>query len=219
MAKIPNIPDFLIRSPLLAEKHRFSRFEAWLTVVRMLQDGVPLPSLRKLSEQWQWSHEQVRKFLDELPIYLNKELTILLTNRRQKNRQITNCDTASTKDPVDKRIDKSLTKELTPKKVSNADIKKRAFQEETESCNGVHSPRYINFRKWLTRECPFIIEHFETYITDAQFFHLIEMCGDQGQMLCETIKKINNRKDLRKKYSDLYTTCYNWIKNEQNKVK
>ena len=74
------------------------------------------------------------------------------------------------------------------------------------------SERYSRFQQWLAKECPYIPKHFEKTISEREFEKLLETYS--ARQLCDVISEINNRGDLRKRYTDLYRTALNWLKRE-----
>ena len=74
--------------------------------------------------------------------------------------------------------------------------------------------RKSQFENWLTTNCPYIAKHY-TLPTDEQ---LDKLCNQYGaQLVAETTQQIENRADLRKKYTNLYRTLLNWLKRETDK--
>lgn len=96
------------------------------------------------------------------------------------------------------------------KKGANAP-KERAADAATHE---PHEPseRYSRFQQWLAKECPYIPKHFEKTISEREFEKLLETYS--ARQLCDVISEINNRGDLRKRYTDLYRTALNWLKRE-----
>ena len=77
---------------------------------------------------------------------------------------------------------------------------------------------YIKFRKWMKENCPFCDnpKHFDkSTITEKEFINLKN--DFTGAEIAQVILGIENRKDLRRKYSSLYLTALNWLKNNRNK--
>lgn len=74
--------------------------------------------------------------------------------------------------------------------------------------------RYNGWLKFCKEKCPYITANI-TQLDFGQFTKLRERYG--SQMLSEVIQQIENRKDLRKRYSSLYLTMINWCKNAQQK--
>ena len=75
------------------------------------------------------------------------------------------------------------------------------------------SERYQKFRHWLESEYPYIATHFEKTISEREFEKLLDTYSTK--QICDTIGEINNRGDLRKRYTDLYRTVLNWLKREK----
>jgi len=74
---------------------------------------------------------------------------------------------------------------------------------------------YIRFRTWMKENCP-ICDSEDNFnisrITSSEFIKLKEKFS--GQEIADTILAIENRKDLIGKYSSLYITVNNWLKNK-----
>ncbi|MDY5632511.1 MAG: hypothetical protein SPF56_08500 [Bacteroidaceae bacterium] len=70
---------------------------------------------------------------------------------------------------------------------------------------------FIRFTDWLKRRCPYIAENL-TLPAEKEFKKLKEDYGTQAMMdVCE---QIENRVDMRKRYSNLYRTMLNWLKRD-----
>lgn len=80
----------------------------------------------------------------------------------------------------------------------------------------VHAPEFQKFNLWLKENCPYLSNPRNiTQLTEKEFLKLKEAYS--GTQISETLSQIENRKDLRKKYTSLYRTTLNWIKkNGQN---
>lgn len=72
---------------------------------------------------------------------------------------------------------------------------------------------YGNFLKWLADNTPYCYKNL-TLPTEAQFTRLKDRYG--SKKVVEVARQIENRKDLRKKYANLYLTLNNWLKREEN---
>ena len=86
------------------------------------------------------------------------------------------------------------------------------------SVNNTHALRTSeqskNFDVWLTDKCPYIAKHY-TLPTDTELQKLVDQFG--AQMVADVCEQIENRADLRKKYTNLYRTLLNWLKRETDK--
>lgn len=97
----------------------------------------------------------------------------------------------------------------TKKESAKADEKERATDVATLS------PDYVKFLDWMKRKAPFCNnpKNFTHGITEDEFYTLKEKYS--GKELADIIEQIENRKDLRKRYTNLYRTVLNWIKKEK----
>lgn len=98
------------------------------------------------------------------------------------------------------------------------DIKKESpngdkKEADASSCSQTNND-YQKFQDWLTRKAPYCsnIKNFPSQITETEFMKLKEKYT--GKQIAETIEQIENRKDLRKRYTNLYRTVLNWAKKE-----
>ena len=75
---------------------------------------------------------------------------------------------------------------------------------------------YLKFNAWIKEKCPFCAnpKNFSRQITEDEFSRLINRFSKK--QLMEVIEQIENRKDLRKKYDNLYRTALNWAKRDGN---
>lgn len=69
------------------------------------------------------------------------------------------------------------------------------------------------FEGWLKRECPYISGHYKL-LTEAEFEKLKAEYGSEA--IADVCQQIENRKDLRSKYTNLYRTLLNWLKRNAN---
>lgn len=75
------------------------------------------------------------------------------------------------------------------------------------------SPEYEKFLTWIETNAPFCYKNLKLP-TEKEFVKLKERFTGKG--VAEIISQIENRKDLRKKYTNLYRTILNWGKNGYN---
>ncbi len=199
-------------------------------------------SIRFLSKKWSWSERVVRTFLSKL----TKEKMIITDNSQGMN-VITLCkyneyngygtanDTVSDTDINHeiKRLNDLVTQLATqlttqPRHTGDTNLNKENKEEvrKKESPNGDEKegspsscahPDYIKFQDWMKRKAPFCCnpKNFPVQITESEFFKL--KAKYTGQEIADTIEQIENRKDLRKRYTNLYRTVLNWAKNEYGK--
>jgi hypothetical protein len=88
-------------------------------------------------------------------------------------------------------------KEISP----DGDIKKAREESGFEKFNG-----------WIAENAPYCFKNMKQ-ITGKEFEKLKEKYT--SRQITQVILQIENRKDLRKKYSNLYRTALNWLKNEE----
>ena len=100
---------------------------------------------------------------------------------------------------VDDIIDSSLHSESP---LSNDNVSTLAQESE-----GVRM-----FKRWLESNCPYIFKHY-TLPTEKELEKLKQQYG--SNTIAETCQQIENRKDLRKRYSNLYRTLLNWMKRDR----
>lgn len=104
---------------------------------------------------------------------------------------------------------KKKDKEDNTKESPNGDKK------EAEASSPVSSNLdYLKFNDWLRRKAPFCSnpKNFSSQITESEFLKLKEKYT--GKQIADIIEQIENRKDLRKRYTNLYRTVLNWAKRE-----
>lgn len=86
--------------------------------------------------------------------------------------------------------------------------------DEKETAVSSPSPDYIRFTTWLKDKAPYCAnaKNFPKQITEPQLRKLKEKYT--SAQISDVITQLENRKDLRKRYCDLYRTVLNWIKKE-----
>lgn len=70
---------------------------------------------------------------------------------------------------------------------------------------------YKSFLSYVENNTPYIATHLAAP-TEANFLKLKDAYG--SELIVEQLQQIENRVDLRKRYSDLYRTLLNWCKKE-----
>ena len=87
-------------------------------------------------------------------------------------------------------------------------------KKKTKNEEEITNEDYRKFRIWMNENCPYCNNPRNmpsSTITQAEFLKL--KLEYSGRDIAETILEIENRKDLRKKYANLYRTTLNWLKN------
>lgn len=98
------------------------------------------------------------------------------------------------------------------------DIKKESTNvDKKETSVSSPSTDYLKFNEWMQRKAPYCSNHknFPSQITESELLKLKEKYS--GQEIADIIEQIENRKDLRKRYTNLYRTVLNWAKKEYGK--
>ena len=83
-------------------------------------------------------------------------------------------------------------------------------KEAAEAAHACEPPaRYAKFRQWLETACPYITGHYTNLITEKEFEKLLGRYAAED--VRDIIEDIENRADLRKRYTNLYRTVLNWL--------
>lgn len=151
------------------------------------------------------SHQILDKRYDKS--YIGKEIAKDLIN---KVLNIDDVNTTSTPRDNDVNTMEEKEEEKEDKKESPNGDKKEAAASSPASSN----PDFLKFIDWLKRKAPFCSnpKNFSSQITEAEFLRLKEKYS--GKQIADIIEQIENRKDLRKRYTNLYRTVLNWAKKE-----
>lgn len=202
-------------------------------------------SIRFLAKKWKWTERKVRTFISYLKKegMITTELVqgmniITLCKYNEYNSSDTVNDTRSDTD-IDMKINKLqvqvtqlMTQQVThtAKKRHTGDTNTKKEEESIykESPNGdkkeakasspaSSNPDYLKFNEWMKRRAPYCSNsrNFPSQITEAELLKLKEKYS--GQEIADIIEQIENRKDLRKRYTNLYRTVLNWAKKEYGK--
>lgn len=124
---------------------------------------------------------------------------------------------ANGKNGLDDNVDVDVSsnediKENIPKGISkkSAHSPSEIFEEYMSTS---HDENYIKFLNWSRINTPYIAGHLAP-LKEAQFLKLKEEFG--STVVRECMENIENRKDLRKKYTNLYRTLRNWCRREKS---
>lgn len=147
------------------------------------------------------SHQVLDKRYDKS--YIGKEVAKGLIDKA-----LNNDDVITTSTPREHYVNTTEEKEKEYKKESTNVDKK----ESTDS--SLSNPDFIKFNDWIKRKAPFCSnpKNFPSQITEADFIKLKEKYT--GKQIADIIEQIENRKDLRKRYTNLYRTVLNWAKKD-----
>ena len=75
---------------------------------------------------------------------------------------------------------------------------------------GERSDKLKALDKWMEKKTTYIYKNIRL-LTQAEFDALCDKYT--SAQICDTLQQIENRKDLRKNYTNLYRTLLNWLKN------
>ena len=139
--------------------------------------------------------------------YIGKEIAKDLINRALNDNVV---NTTSTPRDNDVFTTTEKEEEKEDKKESPNGDKKEAVASSPAPSN----LDFLKFNDWLKRKAPFCSnpKNFSSQITEAEFLKLKEKYT--GKQIADVIEQIENRKDLRKRYTNLYRTVLNWAKKE-----
>lgn len=151
------------------------------------------------------SHQILDKRYDKS--YIGKEIAKDLINRALNDNVV---NTTSTPRDNDVFTTTEKEEEKEDKKESPNGDKKEAVASSPAPSN----LDFLKFNDWLKRKVPFCSnpKNFSSQITEAEFLKLKEKYT--GKQIADVIEQIENRKDLRKRYTNLYRTVLNWAKKE-----
>ena len=151
------------------------------------------------------SHQILDKRYDKS--YIGKEIAKDLINRALNDNVV---NTTSTPRDNDVFTTTEKEEEKEDKKESPNGDKKAAVASSPAPSN----LDFLKFNDWLKRKAPFCSnpKNFSSQITEAEFLKLKEKYT--GKQIADVIEQIENRKDLRKRYTNLYRTVLNWAKKE-----
>lgn len=151
------------------------------------------------------SHQILDKRYDKS--YIGKEIAKELINKALSSNDM---NTTSTPRDNDVNTTEEKEEEKEDKKESpNGDEKEAEASSPTSS-----NLDFLKFNDWLKRKAPFCSnpKNFSSQITESEFLKLKEKYS--GKQIADIIEQIENRKDLRKRYTNLYRTVLNWAKKE-----
>lgn len=151
------------------------------------------------------SHQVLDKRYDKS--YIGKGIVKELISKALNDNDVNTTPTLRDND-VNTTEEKEEEKE--DKKESPNGDKKEAKASSSASSN----PDFLKFNDWLKRNAPYCsnAKNFSSQITEAEFLKLKEKYT--GKQIADIIEQIENRKDLRKRYTNLYRTVLNWAKKE-----
>ena len=206
----------------------FTRMQAWIDLLLLanhsgqyfyirgnridVKRGEVAHSMESLAQRWKWSRGKVLRYISQLE---NSQMIVQQKNHVITKLSITNYNTYQSDGTTDSTTDGQQTVQQTDTNKNDKNDKNENKERETrtqkpESTN----PDYIKFNNWIQEKAPYCSNprNFPHQITEEEFIKLKKKYS--GQQIADIVEKIENRKDLRKRYSNLYLTVNNWIKKE-----
>lgn len=210
--KIPNyITDFSLPMEVVG-------LYTWLSV-QADKDGRVAMSLNEISRATGLSKMQVRRYLEKLRV--TQLATQLATQPATQLPSITTICFLSSYKAEEKRADTATdtacdTATDTPRAYKNDNIYIMSYKTKEDKIISpdveiiTHTKSACEaFHEWLKKECPYIATHYKL-LSETEFEKLKTEYGSEA--IAEQCSNIENRIDLRKKYSNLYRTLLNWLK-------
>lgn len=189
------------------ENLRVSEIKKWIDA---LVDARMLVPIIHVEESYYFirtfrSHQVLDKRYDKS--YIGKGIVKELISKALNDNDV---NTTSTLRDNDVNTTEEKEEEKEDKKESPNGDKKEAKASSSASSN----PDFLKFNDWLKRNAPYCsnAKNFSSQITEAEFLKLKEKYT--GKQIADIIEQIENRKDLRKRYTNLYRTVLNWAKKE-----
>lgn len=223
------IPRRLLEMKWWNRKRVLSENEAVVNLYqRADRQGAIATSIRSLAVEWGWEQTKVFRFLTKL----EKDKFISSTKLRngtvikildfgegatQSTTQSATPKATETKAFHDECAPPSATQSAIPRANKNDNFNIMSYKTKEDRIISpnveiiTHTQRSAceAFHEWLNKECPYIATHYKL-LTEEEFEKLKMSYGSQA--IAEQCSNIENRKDLRKKYTNLYRTLLNWLK-------
>ena len=159
------------------------------------------------------SHQVLDKRYDKSYISKDKEYVKKLINKVLKNDDVNttstqrdyDVNTTSTQRDYDVNTTEEKEKEKEYKKESTNVDKK---ETDVSSCE---NEAYKTFISWICQNAEYCFKNMKLP-SEKEFNRLKELYS--GKEIAYIVSQIENRKDLRKRYTNLYRTVLNWAKKE-----
>ncbi|NCC84275.1 MAG: hypothetical protein EOM03_09135 [Clostridia bacterium] len=206
----------------------FTRMQAWIDLLLLanhsgqyfyirgnrvdVKRGEVAHSMESLAQRWKWSRGKVLRYISQLE---NSQMIVQQKNHVITKLSITNYNTYQSDGTTDSTTDGQQTVQQTDTNKNDKNEKNENKERETRTQQPKSTnPDYIKFNNWIQEKAPYCSNHrnFPHQITEEEFIKLKKKYS--GQQIADIVEKIENRKDLRKRYSNLYLTVNNWIKKE-----
>ena len=206
----------------------FTRMQAWIDLLLLanhsgqyfyirgnridVKRGEVAHSMESLAQRWKWSRGKVLRYISQLE---NSQMIVQQKNHVITKLSITNYNTYQSDGTTDSTTDGQQTVQQTDTNKNDKNDKNENKERETRTQQPKSTnPDYIKFNNWIQEKAPYCSNprNFPHQITEEEFIKLKKKYS--GQQIADIVEKIENRKDLRKRYSNLYLTVNNWIKKE-----
>jgi len=206
----------------------FTRMQAWSDLLLLanhsgqyfyirgnridVKRGEVAHSMESLAQRWKWSRGKVLRYISQLE---NSQMIVQQKSHVITKLSITNYNTYQSDGTTDSTTDGQQTVQQTDTNKNDKNDKNENKERETRTQQPKSTnPDYIKFNNWIQEKAPYCSNprNFPHQITEEEFIKLKKKYS--GQQIADIVEKIENRKDLRKRYSNLYLTVNNWIKKE-----
>ena len=206
----------------------FTRMQAWIDLLLLanhsgqyfyirgnridVKRGEVAHSMESLAQRWKWSRGKVLRYISQLE---NSQMIVQQKSHVITKLSITNYNTYQSDGTTDSTTDGQQTVQQTDTNKNDKNEKNEERERETRTQQPKSTnPDYIKFNNWIQEKAPYCSNprNFPHQITEEEFIKLKKKYS--GQQIADIVEKIENRKDLRKRYSNLYLTVNNWIKKE-----
>lgn len=182
--------------------------------------GMVRMSLNEISAKTHLNKMQVRRALEKLRV--TQVVTQLATQPATQLPNViticylTGCKVSENKSDIASDI-ACDTGSDTPRAYKNDNINIMSIQDVNKTDSSLrseshtHNSALAGFEAWLREKCPFIYAN----LTPLKESELIKLKTNYtSEQIADTCENIENRKDLRKNYSNLYRTLLNWLKRD-----
>ncbi|MDD2380255.1 MAG: hypothetical protein PHV35_01010 [Mariniphaga sp.] len=209
----------------------FTRMQAWIDLLLLanhsgqyfyvrgnridVKRGEVAHSMQSLAQRWKWSRGKVLRYISQLE---NSQMIVQQKSPVITKLSICNYNAYQSDGTTDSTTDGQQTVQQTDtnkndKNDKNEKNENRERETRTQKLDS-KNPYFIKFNNWIQENAPYCSNprNFPHQITEEEFLKLTKKYN--GQQIADIIEKIENRKDLRKRYSNLYSTVNNWLKKE-----
>jgi hypothetical protein len=218
------IPDELLTQEWWSEKRIWSKTEAALDVMQMASSGAVQVSCRSLASRWMWDYKKVERFLKKITElgwieYTSTKLGSTIrrvssdtpndtpndTPKARYTKGFQELDDTLNDTPSDTQSNKRKKSPITPKKENYKRVS--ITNAHTHTCE----KPIDSFNFWLSENCPYLHTNL-SLLSQKEYDKLVSSYNEE--QIKETCLQIENRKDLRKRYKNLYLTLLNWLKKD-----